>query len=68
MAQDLATVNVLTHDQRIVAQLAALELRILKLEQRAEHVDATAEQLGQIPLRIEWMGTSGGIRNHEDGV
>ena len=36
----------LTVDQRILAQLAALELRILKLEQRNEHADATAEQLG----------------------
>jgi len=74
LQQDLAQVDISTSDQRILGLIAGLEmrinaqdLRILKLEQRAEHADATAEQLGQIPFSIEWNGTAGGILNHEDG-
>jgi hypothetical protein len=45
MAQDLATVDTRTVDQRIIAQLAAQELRILKLEQHAQHADAWLHKL-----------------------
>ena len=37
MAQDLATVNSQTFDQRVTARLAALELALYKLAERIQH-------------------------------